>query len=199
MAMSSVASLVRERFGELTEIQKLAIPRVLAGENLLILAPTGFGKTESALLPILEKLKDEESGICALYITPLRALSRDLKQRFDWWCQRLDISHDVRTGDTSQHSRGKMRAKPPKILLTTIESLQALMLGHVMREHLRKVRFVIVDEVHDIMDNKRGAQLSPSLERLSQIASFQRIGISATIADEQEAGRLLFGDRPYSS
>ncbi|MDD5340404.1 MAG: DEAD/DEAH box helicase [Candidatus ainarchaeum sp.] len=199
--MADVAQLVRERFGELTEIQKLAIPRVLAGENVLILAPTGFGKTETALLPVLEKIKTkpaEGGGIRALYITPLRALSRDLKGRFGWWCERLGISHDIRTGDTTLAERAKHRKKPPQILLTTVESLQALLLGRVMRQHLTSVEFVIVDEIHDILDNKRGAQLSMGLERLANIAKFQRIGISATVANEDEAAKLLFGERPFA-
>jgi len=203
--MQSVADLVRERFGELTPIQKLAMPKVLSGQNVLILAPTGSGKTESALLPILEKIKQKESsgeakeaGICALYITPLRALSRDLKERFGWWCERLDITHDIRTGDTTLAERAKHRKSPPKILLTTVESLQALMLGRVMRRHLTTIEFVIVDEIHDILDNKRGAQLSMGLERLEEIAKFQRIGISATVANEQEAAKLLFGEREFA-
>ncbi len=224
--MTDVAQLVRERFGELTEIQKLAIPRVLAGENVLILAPTGFGKTESALLPILEKIREKpgrgaagiggtgdgsagpgagnreratgSEGIRALYITPLRALSRDLKGRFGWWCERLGITHDMRSGDTTLAERAKHRKKPPQILLTTVESLQALLLGRVMRQHLASVEFVIVDEIHDILDNKRGAQLSMGLERLAAIAKFQRIGMSATVANEDEAAKLLFGDREYA-
>ncbi len=196
--MPNVANLVKERFGELTEIQKLAMPRVLAGENVLILAPTGSGKTETALLPVLEKIQGEESGICALYITPLRALSRDLKKRFTWWCERLDISNDVRTGDTTLAERAAHRKNPPKILLTTVESLQALLMGKVMRRHMANIRFVIVDEVHDVLDNKRGSQLSMGLERLALIADFQRIGISATVADETEAARLLFGERMYA-
>ncbi len=198
--MPSVVELVRERFGELTPIQKAAIPKVLAGGNVLILAPTGSGKTESALLPVLERISasPDKEGIRALYITPLRALSRDLKERFDWWCKRLDIPHDMRTGDTSMAVRARHRQKPPKILLTTVESLQALMLGRVMRRHLTGVEFVIVDEIHDILDNKRGAQLSMGLERLSQIASFQRIGLTATVADESSAAKLLFGDREHS-
>jgi ATP-dependent Lhr-like helicase len=201
--MSSVADLVRERFSELTSIQKLAIPKVLSGQNVLILAPTGSGKTESALLPILEKIKEKEraepehEGIVALYITPLRALSRDLKERFDWWCDRLGIDHDVRTGDTTQAERAKHRKKPPKILLTTVESLQALLMGRIMRKHLTTVEFVIADEIHDILDNKRGAQLSLGLERLSEIAKFQRIGLTATVANESEAAKLLFGEREY--
>jgi len=196
--MSSVAQLVKERFGDLTPIQKIAIPRVLDGQNILILAPTGSGKTECALLPVLEKIHKKESGICALYITPLRALSRDLKGRFNWWCERLDISHDVRSGDTTQATRTKHRKNPPKILLTTVESLQALLLGRVMREHLKNIDFVILDEVHDVLDNKRGAQLSMGLERLNEITDFQRIAISATVADEKQAARLAFGNRMYS-
>ncbi len=198
--MPSVVELVRQRFGELTPVQKSAIPKVLAGGNVLILAPTGSGKTESALLPVLERIKasPEKAGIRALYITPLRALSRDLKERFDWWCERLDITHDMRTGDTSAAVRARHRAKPPEILLTTVESLQALMLGRIMRRHLTGVEFVIVDEIHDILDNKRGAQLSMGLERLAQIASFQRVGLTATVADETAAAKLLFGDREYS-
>ncbi|VVC04560.1 ATP-dependent DNA helicase Hel308 [Candidatus Bilamarchaeum dharawalense] len=199
--MPSVADLVRERFGELTPIQKIAMPNVLAGQNVLILAPTGSGKTESALLPILEKIKKplagDGKGIRALYITPLRALSRDLKQRFNWWCDRLEISHDIRTGDTTLAERAKHRQNPPQILLTTVESLQALLLGRVMRKHLSTIEFVIVDEIHDILDNKRGAQLSLGLERLNEIAKFQRIGISATVANESEAAKLLFGERPF--
>lgn len=203
--MPSVADLVRERFGDLTPIQKLAMPKVLAGKNVLILAPTGSGKTESALLPILEKIKtsinqgtaNQTVGIRVLYITPLRALSRDLKQRFNWWCDRLEITHDIRTGDTTQAERAKHRAKPPQVLLTTVESLQALLLGRVMRKHLSTIEFVIVDEIHDVLDNKRGAQLSLGLERLNEIAKFQRIGISATVANETEAAKLLFGEREF--
>jgi ATP-dependent Lhr-like helicase len=202
--MPTVKDLILERFAELTEIQKLAIPRVLAGENVLIFAPTGSGKSESALLPILEHIKSGDggletgNGICALYITPLRALSRDLQKRFNWWCDRLDISHDVRTGDTTQSQRSKHRKTPPKILLTTIESLQALLMGRVMRQHLANVKYVIVDELHDVLDNKRGAQLSMGLERLNLIANFQRVGMSATVANESEAAKLLFGSRMYA-
>ncbi len=196
--MSRIVQLVKKRFGELSDIQKLAIPRILKGENVLITAPTGSGKTEAALLPVLEKIEKEQKGICALYITPLKALNRDLMKRFAWWCGELGISYGVRHGDTTQYERAKQRKDPPKILLVTIESVGALLVGRVMREHLKNIKFVIVDEIHDVLDNKRGAQLSLLIERLEGIADFRRIALSATLADESEAAKLAFGDRKYS-
>jgi len=190
--------LIKERFGDLTEIQKQAIPRIAEGRNVLILAPTGYGKTEAALLPVLEKMEPGEQGIQALYITPLRSLNRDLLSRFHYWCDKLGVSRDVRHGDTPQSERTKHRKKPPQVMLTTVESIQALLMGKIMRTHLSRVRFVIVDEIHDVVDNKRGAQLSLGLERLAEIADFKRLGLSATVANEIEVGRLLFGEREYS-
>lgn len=188
--------LIKERFGGLTQIQEKAIPKIAEGMNVLILAPTGYGKTESALLPVLDSIKSTP-GIATLYITPLRSLNRDLLRRFHYWCDKLDVTRDVRHGDTTQAQRAKHRKMPPQILLTTIESLQALLLAPIMRRHLKNVKYIIVDEIHDVLDNKRGAQLSLSLERLGQIAKFKRIGISATVANPVEAGKLLFGSRMY--
>lgn len=196
--MMGPVELIKERFGNLTSIQEGAMPRIAEGRNVLILAPTGYGKTEAALLPVLEKIKSDEKGIFALYITPLRSLNRDLLSRFHYWCDKLGVSRDVRHGDTPQSARAKHRKSPPHILLTTVESVQALLMGRVMRQHLSKVKYIIVDEIHDVVDNKRGVQLSLGLERLEQIAKFKRIGISATVANEVEVGKLLFGDREYT-
>ncbi|MDO8554503.1 MAG: DEAD/DEAH box helicase [Candidatus Micrarchaeota archaeon] len=154
--------------------------------------------TEACLLPVLEKIKDKKDGIRALYITPLRSLNRDLLGRFNWWCDRLEVTHDVRHGDTTQAEREKHRRNPPQILIVTCETLQALLLGPIMRKHLAKVEFIIVDEVHDILDNKRGVQLSLGLERLAEIANFQRIAISATVSNEFEAAKLIFGSSSYA-
>ncbi len=196
--MTSVVELIKERFGELTEIQKIAIPKILSGEHTLVLAETGAGKSEAVWLPILEKIKNKKEGIRALYISPLRALGRDQYTRFTWWCDKLAVSHAVRSGDTTQAERAKHRKEAPQILITTPESLQALLIGPIMRNHLRNVEFVIIDEVHDILDNKRGSQLSLALERLELLApNFQRIAISATVANEQEAAKLIFGNRNY--
>ncbi|MEM3422723.1 MAG: DEAD/DEAH box helicase [Candidatus Bilamarchaeaceae archaeon] len=192
----SPEELLRNRFGSLTEIQEKAISVVASGANVLIIAPTGYGKTEAALLPVLDNIKSQQ-GIAALYITPLRSLNRDLLRRFKEWCTIYNITSDIRHGDTTISERAKQRKNPPQIVLTTIESLQALLVAPIMRKHLQNVRYVIVDEIHDVLDNKRGAQLSLSLERLARIASFSRIGISATLPNPTEAAALLFGQRDY--
>jgi len=121
---------------ELTEIQKMAIPLVESGKDCLIIAPTGFGKTEAAVLPILSKIiaLNEKSvaetggdapGVACLYITPLRALNRDLLSRLSSWCSSLGVSLAVRHGDTTQAQRKYQKENPPQFLITTPESLGA--------------------------------------------------------------------------
>ncbi len=190
--MKSIAELYKERFPSPTLVQKEAIPLILSGRNTVVIAPTGSGKTEAAILPVLEKIHGER-GIAALYITPLRALNRDIAKRLEWWCDRAGITHAVRHGDTTQFERGKQSRNPPQLLVLTPETLQAVLVGKVLRTHLANVKYVIVDELHELVDSKRGAQLSLALERLALIADFQRIGISATISNEEEAGKLLCG------
>lgn len=188
----TISELYRERFPEPTAVQKKAIPLILSGKNTLVVAPTGSGKTEAAVLPVLEKIHGK-GGISALYITPLRALNRDICKRVEWWAERAGITHAVRHGDTPQSERAKQSRNPPQLLIITPETLQAILIGKNLRKHLANVKYVIVDELHELVDNKRGAQLSMALERLGMVAEFQRIGVSATISDEQEAGRLLCG------
>ncbi|MFA5412171.1 MAG: DEAD/DEAH box helicase [Candidatus Micrarchaeia archaeon] len=195
--METIAELFKKRFPEPTAIQKKAMPVLLQGKNALLVAPTGSGKTEAALLPVLEMVHGKK-GISCLYITPLRALNRDMKKRMDWWCEQAGITHAVRHGDTSVSERGKQRASPPQLLIVTPETLQAILVGRVMRAHLANVKHVIVDEVHELMNNKRGTQLSMGLERLAEVADFQRIGLSATVAKPREAGKLICGEREFS-
>ncbi len=183
----------------LNDVQKRAVPAILAGKNLLIVAPTGCGKTEAAMLPILSRyLQSRGKGISILYITPLRALGRDMVRRLSAWAQALGISVDVRHGDTSPATRRKQARYPPELMVTTPETLQALLAGTAMRKHLAGVRWVVVDEVHAILTSKRGVQLAVGLERLRLLCreGFQIIGLSATLAEPEEAARLICGLQP---
>ncbi|MCX6767668.1 MAG: DEAD/DEAH box helicase [Candidatus Micrarchaeota archaeon] len=198
MLRREVIELARKKgFGEWTEIQESAIPRVDAGEDVLVIAPTGWGKTEVAILPILSKLIDlrergEKNGIQALYITPLRALNRDMLGRLAYWCSELGISLSVRHGDTTSYERAKQRDNPPQLLITTPETLCALLIAPKLRDSLSNVRFVVVDEVHELVDSKRGIQLSISLERLRERAgALQVVGLSATVGSENDVAAFL--------
>jgi|Deesub1362A_J573_1020465.scaffolds.fasta_scaffold00005_62 ATP-dependent Lhr-like helicase len=186
-------------FDKPTEIQKVAIPEIKKGKNTLLIAPTGIGKTEAALLPIFDEIiRERPKAISTLYITPLRALNRDLMDRLEWWSNRLKIDITVRHGDTTQYMRRKQALSPPDLLITTPETLQAILPGRVMRKHLKNVRHVIIDEIHELADNKRGAQLTLAIERLQELCNrkFQRIGISATIGSPEIIAKFLSKNEP---
>ena len=184
-----------------TRPQTLAFPSILERKNVLLIAPTGTGKTEAVVLPIFSRLikekNQDQKGIQVIYITPLRALNRDMFKRLTYWADQLGITIEVRHGDTELKTRRMQAKKPPKILVTTPETLQAILPGTQMRKHLKNVKVVIVDEVHDLAGSKRGAQLSIALERLRQVtgSEFQRIGLSATIGNPQEIAKYLAGTR----
>ena len=194
-----VRKIVESRgFPNPTDPQIQAIPLILNGKNVLLIAPTGTGKTEAAFLPVFSQLIElsrTTPGIKVLYITPLRALNRDILDRLKWWCEKLDIKISVRHGDTSSKERLYQSRSPPDMLITTPETLQAILPGRNMRRHLQGIRWVIVDEVHELADSKRGSQLSLALERLRLLTEneFQVIGLSATIGSPDQVAHFLVG------
>jgi len=200
MLSKPIRRLIGERgFEAPTGPQEKTIPKILEGRNVLLISPTATGKTEAAVLPVLDMLirtPRREHGIKVLYITPLRALNRDMLERLEWWCNNLDLRLAVRHGDTSVRERTIQSRSPPDILITTPETLQAIMAGWVMRRNLQALRWVIIDEVHEIADSKRGSQLSLALERLRTIIGrdFQLIGLSATIGSPEKVAQFLVGN-----
>src|SRR3990170_7904910 len=199
LLVKPVRRLVEQKgFPKPTEPQEKTIPTILEGKNVLLISPTATGKTEAAILPVLSMLLQapKTPGIKVLYITPLRALNRDMLERLEWWCNNLDIKCAVRHGDTETGERSRQSRSPPDMLITTPETLQAIMIGWVMRQHLQQVRWVIIDEVHELADSKRGSQMALALERLRWITGkeFQLIGLSATIGSPEKVAQFLVGN-----
>ena len=189
-----VASVGRRGITELTEIQRLALPLLDTEADALLLSPTGTGKTEAALLPLLtRRLVDPVPPISLLYVTPLRALNRDLEHRLVSLVEEVGLTAAVRHGDTPTSARLAQSKRPPDLLLTTPETLQLLLVGRRLRAALANARTVIVDEIHELVGNDRGAQLGLSLERLDALTGrrVRRIGLSATIGNPTEVARFL--------
>lgn len=202
-----------------TPAQAAAWPLVAAGRNVLIVSPTGTGKTFAAFLAVLNDLALAHArggltdALHCLYLSPLRALSYDLEKNLNGPLREMYGEHPpirvgLRTGDTTPHERAKQAARPPHLLLTTPESLGILLSQEKWLGVLRHVRRVIVDEIHALAENKRGAHLSLSLERLEHLRltaemepsaaghqppSIQRIGLSATVAPLDEVAGFLAG------
>ncbi|MHA1215844.1 MAG: DEAD/DEAH box helicase [Candidatus Thorarchaeota archaeon] len=187
-----------------TEIQELAIPVLLnSREDLLLIAPTGTGKTEAALLPLLHQLfrmKQVRGGLMGfyiLYVTPLRALNRDVFKRVSELCNRLGVTVDVRHGDTTRYRRRKQSLEPPNVLITTPETFQAILPGKRLKYHLKTVSCVVIDEIHELAGSKRGVQLAIGLERLENLVGLRvrRVGLSATVGNPRDVASLVGGRR----
>ncbi len=212
---TAVAAWFKERFGTPTACQSEAWPAIQAGHHTLIAAPTGSGKTLAAFMSAIDGLLDEalsQGGTLAdatrvLYVSPLKALSNDVQKNLQeplagirahlarLELPDVEIRAWVRTGDTTPAERHRMRRQPPHIVVTTPESLYILLTSESGRAMLATVDTVIVDEIHALVSNKRGAHLSLSLQRLTALrdAPMTRIGLSATQKPMQDIARFLIG------
>ncbi len=207
-----IAEWFNSKYSSLTEPQKKAIPLIHQTKNVLVSSPTGTGKTMTGFLSILNelfKLSAEgklEDRIYCVYISPLKALANDIDKNLKQPLEEIDaiaeregkkypsIRVGVRSGDTPQSERQKMLRKPPHILITTPESLSLALSAPKFREKFNGVRYVILDEIHEISATKRGALLSVNLERLDSISTpFVRIGLSATQAPIELIASYLTG------
>src|SRR5579875_465917 len=199
------------RYAEFSQIQKEALPHTLRGENTLILAPTGSGKTFAAFLSLLSGLAYRAStgklpnAVCGIYVSPLKALDNDIHRNLTPALEVLNASlpaaqqirMEIRTGDTIQQERNRQRKSRPHLILTTPETLSSILSQAAWRETGFDPETVIVDEIHSFAEGKRGSLLALCLERLEHRAgrSVQRIGVSATAWPIEAIQRLLCGAR----
>lgn len=189
--------------GEPTPVQKESWPIIAAGSHALICAPTGTGKTLSAFFVFLDQMKRQaQAGILQqelqlIYVSPLKSLAADIRENLKRPLEGIGagevISVGIRTGDTPQRDRQRMVKKPPHILIITPESLYLMLTSKTGQNVLAAARAVIIDELHALIDTKRGAHLMLSLARLDHLCGrpLQRIGLSATIEPLDRAAQYL--------
>jgi ATP-dependent helicase Lhr and Lhr-like helicase len=192
---------------DLTPIQRKSYRLLVRGKSALLVAPTGSGKTEAAVIPIFSRLANNVAnleprgqpktlGIRMLYITPMRALNRDIFRRIISYAEAEGLKADLRHGDTSASARSKMLLSPPDVLITTPETLGIILASRKFGRFLSELEVVVIDEVHEILGSERGAHLAISMERLQRIAKnkdIMRIGLSATVGDLEEAASFVVG------
>jgi ATP-dependent Lhr-like helicase len=193
-------------FANLTEVQKMTYAKILDHDlDLIVSAPTGSGKTEAVVVPLLVKLAEKKSlsneGILILYVTPLRALNRDLEKRLSNICSIFNCKVNVWHGDTSSTIRKRIIKTPPHILLTTPESFQILLIKREFVSHLSKLYAIIIDEVQELIQDERGAELLLAMERLDTVLGrrIRRIALTATLNESnlRSIARAIFSNRHY--
>src|SRR5690242_8706762 len=203
-----VARWFTETLGTPTRAQHQAWAAIRDGRHTLVAAPTGSGKTLAAFLTALDELFQEglrtqaplPDEVRVIYVSPLKALSADIhknlaepRREIHALSPQVKITAAVRSGDTPQPERAAMLRTPPHILVTTPESLYLLLTAERSRQMLKTARVVIVDEIHAVLQSRRGAHLALSLERLDHVVGkpLQRIGLSATQKPIEEVARFL--------
>ena len=207
-----IAEWFGERYGEPTDVQNQAWPRIAAGEHVLLTAPTGSGKTFAAFLWALDRLLSgqwEGGTTRVLYVSPLKALGNDIQRNLTEPLRALQSRFSIagepapmvrvasRTGDTPQSERRKMLRSPPEILITTPETLNILLTSKNGRRLLTGLRCVILDEVHAVAAGKRGIHLITAVERLTMLSGeIQRIALSATVRPLKRMAVWVGGYRP---
>jgi ATP-dependent Lhr-like helicase len=201
MNLSKIAQCLKELgYEKLTELQKSSLLEIVKGRKLLIIvAPTGSGKTEAAVIPIMLKIAYSKiPPIAALYITPLRALNRDIERRLDRLSRCFELDVGVRHGDTPASVRKNMAQKPPHILITTPETLNFILVNDELRKHLVNLQYIVIDELRDLVESKRGLLLLTTLYILERVlgSDLSIIALSATLHEEELVKRLLsFGGK----
>ncbi len=184
-------------YRELTPLQHECLKHILKCKNTIIVAPTGSGKTEAAVFPIMLKILAERvEPIATIYITPLRALNRDLERRLSNIAACFGLSVAVRHGDTPSSLRKKLGERPPHILITTPETLNYILLDKSLREKLRNLRFVVIDEYREILESKRGALLLTILSFLENILGRRliKVALTATLSNTKLAVKMISPD-----
>ena len=180
-----------------TPVQEASQSAIASGKDRLVIAPTGSGKTMAAMLPLLDRaIRSEWEGMSILYITPLRALNRDVDRRLEEVVSSVGLTLGLRHGDTKQSERTKQVRKPPNVMITTPETFQLMFTGSKIRELLRTVEAVIIDEVHELAAGERGWQLSVGISRLEQFkgSTIQKVGLSATVGNPEQVAKWLSKD-----
>lgn len=207
-----IAQWFNSKYSDLTEPQRKVIPLIHAKENVLVSSPTGTGKTLTGFLAIINELfglarsGQLQDNIYCLYVSPLKALANDIDRNLRQPLQEIyeiaekdgvllsKIRVGVRSGDTTQNDRQKMLRKPPQILITTPESLSLSLSAPKFREKFSTVKYVIIDEIHEVSSSKRGTLLTLNLERLQLLSpNLVRIGLSATQAPLDVIANFLCG------
>jgi ATP-dependent Lhr-like helicase len=189
-------------WSELREVQEQAYVAASSGKDVLVIAPTAGGKSEAALIPVMDDiLKNGRPGIACLYLSPLKALINDQEERFATFCIPTSLSVMKWHGDVAKGERSWKDGEPPHFLMITPESLEVLLQEKTMAADLRNVRAIIIDELHAFVESERGVHLKVLLDRMDRITGrpVQRIGLSATMGNPEEVLSWLSDNRQESA